>query len=111
MSVPEMESFVDIQDRLHPVISGGHIVEALSGIAQGRTINYGRRTRGERVYIDAKDLLGGVSYEGDLKARFLFIIIREQQQHMTIEGRGAQFLRKGDFKSRARRFRGFLFCS
>jgi hypothetical protein len=55
MAVRAVKFGVDIHQRLHVVVSGGHFLQAMQGIAQGVAADAGGLTRGKRGHIGAEE--------------------------------------------------------
>ncbi len=88
-TVTQMKCFVDVEKSLDPVVAGGKLGQAFDWISESRRIDDRRSAGREAVDIDAKDLLRRGCVDVDLEARFLIIILRNQQQDVAVEGRDA----------------------
>src|SRR3954464_13946250 len=110
VAIAKVESFVDVEDCLYPVVTRGYIVETLCRITQSGTVYHRRCPRRECVHIRTKDLLRVLHDEVHLKTRLFVIVVRDEQQDVAIEWGGGDFFCERDFKSLSRRLRGFPFC-
>jgi hypothetical protein len=102
VAVCEVKRFVNIEDGLHPVVAGGDVVEAFGRIAERGGVNDGGGSRVERFDVDAEYLLGVGRHEADLEARFLFVVVGDQEQDVAVERRAAHFFGEGNFEARGR---------
>ncbi len=90
-----MERFVAIQNDLHVVFAGLHIVEIANGITEGGIVDRGGLTGLQAIDIDAEDHLRA-RRERDLHARFFAGVVGEDEQQAAVERLGAALFREGD---------------
>lgn len=92
-----MERFVSIDQRLHPVLARGQILEAPQRPAANRLVDDDVLAGPERIDVHAEDGPRGVrAVLVGLRARFRAAVVRDEQQHATVEGRRAARCRERD---------------
>src|SRR5580698_1549236 len=99
-----MKSLVDIEDALHPVTAGGNIVQAYRRISKRERVENRGRAGSKSFHIHTESLLRFSRVKAELEARFFFVVVGNQQQHVAVERRGAHLFGKRNFEASPWRF-------